>query len=49
MQQEGLEWSWIDIACVDQENRDVKMDEVGRQASIFLEAADFFVWLSSLL
>lgn len=40
------EWAWIDIACIDQENTPVKMDEVGRQASIFKNAWKAFVWLS---
>ncbi|RDI77049.1 Protein-glutamate O-methyltransferase [Venturia inaequalis] len=45
---EELDWAWIDIACIDQENGEVKMDEIGRQASIFGNAAKVFVWLSSL-
>lgn len=40
------EWAWVDIACIDQENDLVKMDEVGRQASIFKNASKAFVWLS---
>lgn len=46
MQTTGLEWAWIDIACIDQESDAIKMDEVGRQASIFRKASNVFVWLS---
>lgn len=46
MAQAGTEWAWIDVACIDQENTAIKMDEVGRQASIFNKATRAFVWLS---
>lgn len=39
-------WAWVNIACFDQENDLVKMDEVGRQASIFRNASRAFVRLS---
>lgn len=39
---------WIDVACIDQGNNAVKMAEVGRQAQIFSEAANTFVWLHTL-
>lgn len=42
---EEIEWAWIDIACIDQEDEAVKMDEVGRQVSIFRNAARAYVWL----
>ncbi|KAI1758358.1 heterokaryon incompatibility protein-domain-containing protein [Xylaria castorea] len=45
---DGTEWAWVDIACIDQENVKIKMDEVGRQASIFRAAKWAFVWLSHL-
>lgn len=45
---DGIEWAWIDIACIDQEDDAVKMDEVGRQASIFNRASTAFVWLSRI-
>lgn len=48
MADHGSNWAWIDIACIDQENVPVKMDEVGRQASIFKQAAKSYVWLSHL-
>ncbi|KUI70491.1 hypothetical protein VM1G_06398 [Cytospora mali] len=42
----GTEWAWVDIACIDQEDDAVKMDEVGRQASIFKNARTAAIWLS---
>lgn len=30
---------WLDVACIDQENYPVKMDEIGRQAGIFAKAS----------
>lgn len=36
---------WVDIACIDQENYAIKMDEIGRQAGIFFNAKDAFIWL----
>ncbi|KIK54404.1 hypothetical protein GYMLUDRAFT_48765 [Collybiopsis luxurians FD-317 M1] len=48
MGEDGIEWAWIDVACIDQENTTVKMDEIGKQASIFLTANKVFVWLSHL-
>ncbi|KAF2246493.1 hypothetical protein BU26DRAFT_606737 [Trematosphaeria pertusa] len=41
----GKPFIWIDIACIDQENYEVKMDEIGRQAGIFYNAKDAFIWL----
>ena len=38
---------WVDIACIDQENIDVKMDEIGKQADIFSQASQVYIWLSS--
>ncbi|KAF2252752.1 hypothetical protein BU26DRAFT_418943, partial [Trematosphaeria pertusa] len=32
---EKYEWLWLDVACIDQENEDVKMSEVARQVGIF--------------
>ncbi|RYP45315.1 hypothetical protein DL768_008329 [Monosporascus sp. mg162] len=42
------EYAWIDVACIDQENRAVKMEEVGRQVGIFKQAHRVFVWLNGL-
>ena len=44
----GCEWAWIDIACIDQDDDDIKADEVGKQASIFMLASRVYVWLSHL-
>ncbi|KAI3392702.1 hypothetical protein diail_5259 [Diaporthe ilicicola] len=41
----ATDWAWIDIACIDQKDDEIKMDEVGRQVSIFRNAATPFVWL----
>ncbi|MCJ1371181.1 hypothetical protein MMC20_002396 [Loxospora ochrophaea] len=41
-----VDYVWIDIACIDQENSAVKADEVGRQVGIFQEAQKVYAWLS---
>jgi hypothetical protein len=38
---------WVDVACIDQENIPVKMDEIGKQADIFKSAKSVCVWLTS--
>ncbi|KAJ4425098.1 hypothetical protein N0V82_000152 [Gnomoniopsis sp. IMI 355080] len=38
-------FAWIDIACIDQDNYAIKMDEVGRQAGIFANAEMAYIWL----
>ena len=38
---------WLDVACIDQENRELKMLEVGRQTVIFQHAESAFIWLAS--
>lgn len=43
--EDGVEWAWIDIACIDQNDTPDKTDEIGRQASIFNNAKNVFVWL----
>lgn len=48
MKDNGTDWAWIDIACIDQEDDSVKMDEVGRQASIFKQASRPYIWFSRL-
>ena len=40
------EYIWIDIACIDQKREKEKMQEVGRQASIFKIARQAYVWLN---
>lgn len=44
----GNRFLWLDIACIDQEDYQVKMEEVGRQAGIFANAEQAFVWLWTL-
>lgn len=41
----GHRFVWVDVACIDQENYADKMAEIGRQAGIFANAEDAFVWL----
>lgn len=41
----GVDWVWVDIACIDQLNSRVRDEEVGRQAGIFAGAERAFVWL----
>ena len=38
---------WVDVACIDQEDLVVKMDEIGRQADIFRRAKKVYAWLTS--
>ncbi|KAJ4422065.1 hypothetical protein N0V82_003256 [Gnomoniopsis sp. IMI 355080] len=44
----GTDWAWVDVACIDQKDIKVKMDEIGRQAAIFRNADFAYVWLSRL-
>lgn len=39
------QFAWIDIACIDQADYAVKMDEIGRQVGIFANAAHVYAWL----
>jgi hypothetical protein len=48
MQDTGVDWAWVDVACIDQENEILNAQEVGRQASIFRKAFGVYVWLSSI-
>lgn len=41
----GNRFLWLDIACINQEDYPVKMEEVGRQAGIFANAEQAFIWL----
>lgn len=45
---QDTEFVWIDVACIDQENYTVKMDEAGRQGGIFANAKYVYVWLWTL-
>jgi hypothetical protein len=40
------DYVWIDVACIDQENDEVKLEEIRHQAGIFERAGRVFVWLS---
>lgn len=40
-----VDWVWVDVAHIDQENPEVKADEIGRQAAIFNNARRSFIWL----
>ncbi|PYH88392.1 hypothetical protein BO71DRAFT_414136 [Aspergillus ellipticus CBS 707.79] len=48
MQEGGVDWLWVDIACIDQADEALNAQEVGRQASIFRKARNVYVWLSRL-
>lgn len=37
---------WIDVACIDQEDDEIKLDEIGHQAGIFDRAENAYIWLS---
>jgi Heterokaryon incompatibility protein (HET) len=39
-------YTWVDVACIDQHETKVKMDEIGKQGDIFRRATKVFVWLS---
>lgn len=41
----GNRFLWLDIACIDQKIKKIKMEEVGRQAGIFANADMAFIWL----
>lgn len=43
----NVEFIWLDVACIDQEDYRIKMLEVGRQAVIFQHAEAISVWLAS--
>ncbi|RDW62523.1 hypothetical protein BP5796_10825 [Coleophoma crateriformis] len=44
---QGVAFIWLDVACIDQKHRAVKMAEIGRQAAIFNGARNSFIWLHS--
>jgi hypothetical protein len=39
------EFIWLDVACIDQENDVVKMDEINKQAEIYRRARRVFAWM----
>ena len=42
----GVDFVWVDIACIDQEDPVVKMEEIGKQVAIFERASKVFAWLA---
>ncbi|KUI74405.1 hypothetical protein VM1G_10023 [Cytospora mali] len=42
----GVTHIWIDIACIDQQDNDIKLDEIGNQAAIFDRAETAYIWLN---
>ena len=42
----GVDFVWVDIACIDQQDPVVKTDEIGKQAAIFRRASKVFAWLA---
>ena len=42
----GADFVWVDVACIDQEDPNVKMDEIGKQAAIFQRASKVYTWLA---
>jgi hypothetical protein len=43
-----VDYVWIDIACIDQEDEAAKMDEIRNQIAIFAKAERVYVWLCRL-
>lgn len=41
-----VDFAWIDVCCIDQEDSATKMYEVGRQAGIFKQAKHAYAWLN---
>lgn len=41
----GCHFIWLDVACIDQKETSVKMDEIGHQAAIFRGAQEAYIWL----
>jgi hypothetical protein len=42
----SVDFAWIDVCCIDQDDLTTKMYEVGRQAGIFKQAAFAYAWLN---
>jgi hypothetical protein len=40
-----VEFIWLDVACIDQDNAAERDEEVGRQAGIFRRAQQSYIWL----
>jgi hypothetical protein len=43
-----VDFVWVDIACIHQEDETVKAEDVGNQAGIFRNAHKAFIWLNRL-
>ncbi|CAD6567919.1 MAG: hypothetical protein ASARMPRED_001188 [Alectoria sarmentosa] len=46
---ERIDFLWLDVACIDQNDGSQKSAEIGRQAVIFHGAQRVFVWLTKVL
>lgn len=44
----GVNFIWLDVACIHQEDDEEKAEEVGRQAGIFKNAYRAYIWLTLL-
>jgi hypothetical protein len=44
---EDVEFLWLDLACIDQQDGPQKMEEIGRQAGIYRGAQSVFIWLTT--
>ncbi|KAH6997393.1 hypothetical protein EDB80DRAFT_727752 [Ilyonectria destructans] len=43
---DGMQFLWLDVACIDQKNNSIKLDEINRQAAIFRGAKAVFAWIT---
>ncbi|CAD0113976.1 unnamed protein product [Aureobasidium uvarum] len=43
---QSVDFAWIDVCCIDQEDSATKMYEIGRQAGIFKQATHAYGWLN---
>ncbi|OHF00810.1 hypothetical protein CORC01_03884 [Colletotrichum orchidophilum] len=46
MASQDVQWAWVDIACIHQEDEIMNAEEVGHQVAIFDKAVKAHVWLS---
>lgn len=44
----GNRFTWLDVACIDQDNYAVKAEEIGKTPGIFANASVAFVWLCTI-
>lgn len=45
--EEEVQFLWLDLACIDQQDGPQKMEEIGRQAGIYRGAEAVFIWLTT--